>query len=362
MEPLLNTVGISVPSTMILMFVLAMTIKGSCVLMAAFILTGLLRRASSATKHLIWGMALISLLLLPLFNLLLPAWDLTLPGILSALLPQNLETLVSEETNKNHASTSTDPQSKSHSTAQATFTTESPKTSTPTEPPSVEQQNVILSLITTMKTHGTIILISIWILGMAVVFLRQLLGKILIWRIASRAQRVTESGWLQLTNSLKKKCGLRRQVRLLKSEKTTLPMTWGFLRPTILLPTEVDSWSDEHRRFVLLHEFAHVKRWDCMMQLFAQITMVIYWYNPLVWLAHQQFLKEREHACDDAVLEQGSVPSEYAGLLLEIAQSLPKFQLTSLATVSMARRSQLEGRLLAILDPRIRRRALTHLA
>lgn len=364
MEMVMNGLGTLVPSTKILMFLLAITVKCSCILIVVFLITRLLGRASSATRHLIWGMTLAGILLLPLFNLLLPVLDLSLPGSLSPLLPQNPEMLVSGETTGNHASISADPHSKTNSTALTTFTTENPKRSTPIKPPppSLKNQNVILSLITTMKTHGTIILISIWIMGMAVVFLRQLLGKILIWRIASRAQTVTESDWLQLTNLQKKKCGLRRQVRLLKSEKTTLPMTWGLLWPTILLPAEADEWSNEHRRFVLLHEFAHVKRWDCMMQLFAQLAVVIYWFNPLVWLAHRQFLKEREHACDDAVLEGGSVPSEYAGLLLEIAQSLPRVQLTSLATVSMARRSQLEGRLLAILDPRIRRRALTRLA
>jgi HEAT repeat protein/beta-lactamase regulating signal transducer with metallopeptidase domain len=358
MEPLLNTIGISVPSTKILTFVLAITMKGSCILMAVFLLTKLLRRVSSATRHLIWGMTLVGILVLPAFNLLLPAWDLYLPGPLSPILPQN------RETSGNYASISEDPHSKTHTTTQVTFTEERLKRNAPFEPPppSMKNQNVILDLIPTIKTHGTIILISLWIMGMAVVFLRQLLGKILIWRIASRAQRVTASDWLQLTALLKKRCGLRRQVRLIKSEKSTLPMTWGLLRPTILLPTEADTWSEEHRRFVLLHEFAHVKRWDCMMQLFAQLAVVIYWFNPLVWLAHRQFLKEREHACDDAVLESGSVPSEYAGLLLEIAQSLPRLQLTSLATVSMARRSQLEGRLLAILDPRIRRRALNRLA
>ena len=363
METFVNAMGTSVPSTKILLFVLAMTLKCSCILIGVSILTRGLRRASSASRHLIWGMTLGGILIFPVFNLLLPAWILPLPASLSSVLPQNPEMILNGETTENSSTSSEHQDSKTNTVTSTTVTGEYPERKAEIEPlpRPLQKSNTIQSLITAMKKYGTFILVSIWITGMVFIFLRHLLGKILIWRIASRAETVTESDWLHVTCTLKKKYGLRRQIRLLRSEKTTLPMTWGFLRPTILLPAETNTWSDEQRKFVLLHELAHVKRWDCLTQLIAQLAVVLHWFNPLVWFAHRQFLKEREHACDDEVLEQGSVPSEYAGLLLEIAQSLSRLRFPCLATVAMARRSQLEGRLLAILDPRIRRRALTRL-
>jgi ketosteroid isomerase-like protein len=82
---------------------------------------------------------------------------------------------------------------------------------------------------------------------------------------------------------------------------------------------------------------------------------VLHWWNPLVWLAAGRMLVERERACDDHVLQAGARPSDYAGNLLELARSLGAPWSTSHVTTAMARRSQISGRLLAILDPDLRR-------
>ena len=81
------------------------------------------------------------------------------------------------------------------------------------------------------------------------------------------------------------------------------------------------------------------------------------WWNPLAWKAWREFLKEREKAADDLVLAAGARASDYAGHLLEIARSMQSEPATAWAAVAMARRSQLEGRLLSILDGRVSRKA-----
>ncbi|NNE71515.1 MAG: hypothetical protein HKN29_14285, partial [Rhodothermales bacterium] len=81
----------------------------------------------------------------------------------------------------------------------------------------------------------------------------------------------------------------------------------------------------------------------------------LYWFNPLVWVASRRLRIERERACDDQVLMAGGKASTYAEHLLDIARSLRATLVSPLGAVAMARPSQLEGRVLAILDPDRRR-------
>jgi TonB family protein len=132
-----------------------------------------------------------------------------------------------------------------------------------------------------------------------------------------------------------------------------MPMTHGTLRPVVFLPADARHWTADRRRMVLLHELAHVRRADAATQLLSRAALTLNWWNPLAWTAWRESLKERERAADDLVLRAGTRASDYAENLLDIARNFraasDNFPLAS-AAVCMARRPQLEGRLLAILD------------
>jgi HEAT repeat protein len=134
-------------------------------------------------------------------------------------------------------------------------------------------------------------------------------------------------------------------------------MTWGWIHPAVLIPSDAAEWTSERLRVVLLHELAHIKRGDWATQVVAQIACAAYWFNPFVWIAARCQRIERERACDATVVAAGTCASSYANHLLEIARSRMEPAWSSLPAVAMARRSQLEGRLVAILDPRTRRAA-----
>ena len=132
-------------------------------------------------------------------------------------------------------------------------------------------------------------------------------------------------------------------------------MTWGLLRPVVLLPSEADRWPRDRLHDVLLHELAHVRRLDSLTQAIALVACALYWFNPLAWLAARQMRHGAGAGLRRCGPRRGVRPSDYAGHLLELARRLRSARVVSFATVSMARPSQLEGRLLAILDPSRRR-------
>ena len=98
----------------------------------------------------------------------------------------------------------------------------------------------------------------------------------------------------------------RESPALLASEHVTVPFTSGVLRPVVVVPaTALATWTDERIRVVLLHELAHVRRRDCLVQAMSQVACAAYWFNPLTWIAARRLRAERERACDDLVLEAG---------------------------------------------------------
>ena len=109
------------------------------------------------------------------------------------------------------------------------------------------------------------------------------------------------------------------------------PMTWGLVRPVVLLPE-----SARRNEAIVRHELAHVRRGDATMLALAELTKVLQWFNPLVWLAVKRLRAESERACDDAVVASGLAPADVAERL--VAAGVGR-------------------RVLALLDPRVRRTA-----
>jgi hypothetical protein len=144
-------------------------------------------------------------------------------------------------------------------------------------------------------------------------------------------------------------------VELLEAPGAAMPMACGLLEPAVIVPAAADEWDEERRRAVLLHELAHVRRHDVATHAAARAALAFYWFHPLAWLAVRELRKERERACDDLVLQSRVRASEYAAQLLEIARGFRAPAAAAWTGLAMARRSQLEGRLLAILDTGRRR-------
>jgi len=334
------------------------SLKGAMLLVAAGLLTLAMRRASAAQRHLVWLLVLGSTVALPIFSVLLPAWRILprwpgwsgtamveSPKIELALAPQPIadrSLMQPEVLSEVYRQEATSPGATSTNIGAPVV---------PATPPAWWA-----------RLDWEQGLVAVWVLGMAALVFRYGLGVVFVRRIGREARPVNDEGWLTLLGDTARSLIIRRSVVLLESPRCAIPMTWGILRPVVLLPAETRSWPVERRHAVLAHELAHVKRRDCLAQMITQVARVVYWFNPLVWLAWRRLLAESEQACDDLVLAQGSKASDYAEHLLTVASGSEADTLLSSAAIAMARSSRLQGRLLAILDERRNRQRLTRIA
>lgn len=354
----------------LLLVLAASAMKATLLLGVVALLCLAFRRFSAATRHLLWTLSLCAALLLPFLSVV-EVWEVpVLPAQISSWSPAS----------SNESSRPTDDafllpeMGKQQSVAVAPKIDESephiadfqpamnavekplPVTNT-SDVDAVPEQSRATFLSTSVNWA-----LAIWCAGALLLLFRLLIGLTATRLLTRGAVEFTDPKLIGLFSSLLTELQLKGKVRLLRSERALMPIVCGVLRPAVLLPASADEWSGERRRMVLLHELTHVTRRDCLTQLLAQAACAFYWFNPFVWHAARRLRVEREQACDDYVLSIGTKPSDYAHHLLEIARYLQEcsvFQWSQTTTVAMARRSQLEGRLLAILSTEGKRRAMS---
>ena len=286
-------------------------LKGAAVLVLAAVAARLLRRQPAAVRHGVWLAALVAQVMIPVFVARLPEWRMPVPTWATALvpMPQVSVTMPRAERQAPAAPAESPAPTVQPSTASASLTLPAPAAvAAPAAAPAAPRF---------AWTPGTVLL-AVWALGAAVILLRLVLGIGAVAVLARRARRVKDGNWLVLATELSEEMGLARPVILLRGGPLSVPVTWGILVPAVLLPADADEWPDDRRRAVLLHELAHVRRYDAFAQLLAYVVLAANWFNPLVWLAVRSMRAESERACDDCVLEHGTEPSAYVQDLLAI--------------------------------------------
>jgi hypothetical protein len=113
--------------------------------------------------------------------------------------------------------------------------------------------------------------------------------------------------------------GFKHGTALLTSEELASPISWGLMRPVILLSSRAVEASNEAEA-IIAHELAHVARMDWAKLLLARIATALFWFNPLVWLLAREAHQLREETADDAVLGANIPDTDYAQLLVGVAR------------------------------------------
>jgi beta-lactamase regulating signal transducer with metallopeptidase domain len=183
-------------------------------------------------------------------------------------------------------------------------------------------------------------------------------GAYMVRRIVRNGESLDSSEWRTPLWEIADRLGLEHTPRLVSSDATDVPFACGLLHPTVVLPSEANTWSEERRRAVLLHELSHVRRRDLVGHTVGRLACALYWFHPLVWSAAKRLRVESERACDDLALACGARASDYAEHLLDIVAGVRR-RSTPAVALPIATRSEFEGRMLAILDPGQRRAALS---
>ena len=335
-------------------------LKGAALLSLASVVALGLWKASAATRHLVWLVAVAALLVLPVLSVALPQWRV-LPKWTASLLADGLPP-AAKIANEPYASPETNQSRPARMLAPANAS------SAPTAPLPARATSHA-ALITPRKPAPTWRdgLPLAWVAGFTLLMVRVVAAHLLLRRAARNCLilvprlHATSDAIIAAFAAACAQLGIRQRVTLLLDERRTIPVVWGVFRPRLLLPAEAREWSDEQLLSVLLHELAHIQRRDTVVQWLTQIACALHWFNPLVWLAAWRLHTERERACDDLVLASGVRPSAYAEHLLHVATKLSPARWTSACGLAMARQSSLEGRLLAVLSGGRNRRSVTRI-
>lgn len=97
---------------------------------------------------------------------------------------------------------------------------------------------------------------------------------------------------------------LRRSIQIRQSDRISAPLTYGILKPVILMPQKTDWENRQQLQYIFLHEFVHICRFDMLWKMIAALALCIHWFNPLVWIMYLLFNRDIELSCDESVVRQ----------------------------------------------------------
>jgi GWxTD domain-containing protein len=187
-----------------------------------------------------------------------------------------------------------------------------------------------------------VILGGMWIIGSAIVLL-------MWWRQRSRVARVVRNAEAFESSGHFNPELTAKRIPILSSPEGMEPGVFGIFRPVLLLPEGVArNLSGRQLESIVAHEMAHVRGRDNLASALHTIVEATFWFHPLVWWLGNRLLIERERACDEAVLQLGCDPADYAEGILKICKSY----LTAPACMAGISGINLKNRIEAIMENR----------
>jgi len=327
-----------------------LALTAGCVLLA--------KHASASVRHILWTLGLACGLFLPLLSMSLPHWNKQV----SASLP--FRAIAIQPSNSDNGTTAPgmhSTQSNFSATNASDHGTTSPSNRV-SRPASITMPVPIVRASVWPIASWPLIFLAIWISGFMLVLSRIIQGVAMAYKLKQSSQAIVSGPLydvtLQAANHMP--IGRKIEIRIADSiSEVKVPITWGTRHPTIMLPAVASAWPADRVKAAILHEMAHVRRFDCLLHIAAGIVCAIYWFHPFVWLAARKMRQESETACDDLVVLAGIPAHDYARHLLDVAMSARNQGRIGLGAVAMAQTPKVEGRLRTVLAEGLARRPVT---
>jgi len=306
----------------LLKYLLAITFKTSIVYITASLLSLALRKHSSVLKRALWAVVILSFVCLLIQPFFPSIWEISLDSFRT---PKEISTSLPD------ISKESAPQIESMS------------------PPNSGLPYLFNSL-----RSWSDVFILFWIIGMLIYGFHWLKGRWLFKKI----KRDSFAPSQKLNGILKasaKQIGISRPIKIKTCRHLYTACTWGIKNPEVLFPAESEDWPDSSIRMVIFHELAHIKRKDSLLETVIQGLCILFWFHPVIWMTVNKYRNEREKACDETVIKNGIKPSEYASYLLKLASSIKNRKISLMKTAALSNRAGIRSRLLAILNPTIKK-------
>src|SRR5260370_814761 len=192
---------------------------------------------------------------------------------------------------------------------------------------------------------GMLWLVEAWLLGVLLLSLRTAGGLLLIERMRRKEIKAVGAELHARCLALQWRMGIDRVIRYCECHRLDAPAVLGWFRPVVLLPVRaLTGFTEEQIEAVIAHELAHIRRFDCFVNLFQIATETLLFYHPAVWWVSQRVRAEREHCCDDEAIAICGDAVNYARAL-----TLMEEWRTAPALMMAANRSPLGERVVRLL-------------
>lgn len=286
----------------LILYLISIVLKSTIIFAVARILLIILRNFSPIYRNTISKLALITALFLPILEFILPKYQLS-------QIPTTLHTAFVK----------------------------------------IDSFSVIApSLVTKSSISFSEIFIFIWFIGTSFLLLKILLGWILTKKIITQSTPIDNVTFNKIKSIAEKDLSIQQPIIYTSSSMIASPITIGLLKHWIILPKYTLNWSEEKISMILMHELAHIKRHDTVWFIFSIIMTSLYWINPIAWSLRKNYILDSEKICDDFVLLNKSDTRSYAENLITIVKSINKNRKINLVGINMARKTELEERLMSI--------------
>ena len=269
----------------------------------------LMRKRSAAERSWVAHVGLVALMIMAFAPLILPSWNVEAPRMLGQTqVPSGL------------APVPVEPSAAPIAEATAGIPSHAPVATTSVAMPSVPTNLARAQAEPKSQSLDPVAAATaIYALPAAILLFITFLALARLVALQARAEVLVDGHWLSALARAQRRMGFKHGTALLTSNELASPISWGLMRPVILLNSRAVEAADEAEA-IIAHELAHVARLDWIKLLLARVATALFWFNPLVWLLAREAHQLREETADDSVLAADIADTDYAQLLVGVAR------------------------------------------